>query len=82
MAIIYCKCGKDFHQDLAADANAFVMTDHRLMVIVVIALGHMQEATKTYPTDFWPLIIRLDQPLQYSTAIRPGNVLNSKNARI
>ena len=47
MAIIYCKCGKDFHQDLAADANAFVMADHRLMVIVVIALGHMQEATNT-----------------------------------
>ncbi|HJT47458.1 MAG TPA: hypothetical protein VJ729_04690 [Nitrososphaeraceae archaeon] len=52
MVIIYCKCEKDFHQDLAADANAFVMTDHRLMVIVVIALGHMQEAINTYPTDF------------------------------
>ena len=55
MVIIYCKCEKDFHQDLAADANAFVMTEHLPMVIVVIALGHIQEATNTYPTDFWLL---------------------------
>jgi len=36
---------------MAADVNAYAITDHLLMFTVVIALGHMQEAT-SYPTHF------------------------------
>jgi hypothetical protein len=51
MVTIYCICEKDFLQDLAVDVSAYAITDHLLMVIVVIVLGHMQEANN-YPTHF------------------------------
>ena len=47
MVITYCICEKDFLQDLAVDVSAYVITDHLLMVIVVIVLGHTQEASNT-----------------------------------
>ena len=47
MVITYCICEKDFLQDLAVDVSAYVITDHRLMVTVVIVLGHTQEASNT-----------------------------------
>ena len=54
MVIICCKCEKGFLQDLAVDVNAYAITDHLLMVTVVIALGHIQEVTN-YPTHFLPI---------------------------
>lgn len=45
MVITWCICEKDFLQDLAVDVSAYVITDHLLMVTVVIVLGHTQEAS-------------------------------------
>ena len=40
MVTIYCISEKDFPQDLAVDVSAYVITDHLLMITVVIVLTH------------------------------------------